>query len=309
MAKKSAEPTVKVANLTIPKDEFKNELSTLIDKANDILNMQVTPIIPQDGGYLFGGHGRHLIRPKYDSQEYEEFKKQKNLWVDFTAELLKQSFNIPNNEYHSGFVNTGQVLFVVGNEDWVKEYKDEVRQKRDYLESLIERLRIIPVALMETKAVGVIKKEAKDSRKVFIVHGHDEAIRLKIEQFMTLLGYQPVVLFKEPNKGDTIIEKLEREANDVAFSIVLYTKCDEGKAMGESHFQPRARQNVVFEHGLMCGILGRNKVVALVEQGVEIPGDLSGILYNEIDKKDSWKLDVAREMKAAGLDIDLNNLI
>ena len=96
---------------------------------------------------------------------------------------------------------------------------------------------------------------------------------------------------------------------DASFAIVLYTKCDEGKAVEEGCLKPRARQNVVFEHGLMCGLLGRKHVVALVEDGVEIPSDLSGVVYIRIDEAKRWQFDVAREMKAAGLDVDLNKLL
>ncbi len=42
----------------------------------------------------------------------------------------------------------------------------------------------------------------------------------------------------------------------------------------------RARQNVVFfEHGYLISKLGRNNVCALVKQSVEIPNDISGIVY------------------------------
>ena len=126
---------------------------------------------------------------------------------------------------------------------------------------------------------------------------------------MKQLGFDPVVLFKAPNMGDTIIEKLFRESREAAFAIVLYTKCDEGKAVEETDLKPRARQNVVFEHGLMCGMLGRKNVVALVEEGVEVPGDLSGVVYITLDSARRWQFDVAREMKASGLVVDLNKLI
>lgn len=48
---------------------------------------------------------------------------------------------------------------------------------------------------------------------------------------------------------------------------------------GEKDLKDRARQNVIFEHGYMVAKLGRDKVIALVDQGVEIPGDLSGVIY------------------------------
>lgn len=147
-----------------------------------------------------------------------------------------------------------------------------------------------------------------DSRNIFIVHGHDKAVRAEVELLIKTLGYNPIVLFKQADGGTTIIEKLERDTKDVSFAIILYTSCDEGKAKEEIDFKPRARQNVVFEHGLMCGILGRKNVIALVEPGVEIPGDLSGIIYKTIDNSGHWQFQVAREMKAAGLQVDMNRL-
>ena len=65
------------------------------------------------------------------------------------------------------------------------------------------------------------------------------------------------------------------------------------------HLNPCARQNVVFEHGYMC---------ALVDSDVEFPGDMSGIVYVSFDDKGAWQIAVAKEMKAAGLDVDLNKL-
>ena len=62
---------------------------------------------------------------------------------------------------------------------------------------------------------------------------------------------------------------------------------------------PRARQNVVFEHGYMVAHLKRENVIALIENDVDIPGDWSGVLYTTFDK--NWKQDIMKEMDAAGL--------
>ncbi len=42
---------------------------------------------------------------------------------------------------------------------------------------------------------------------------------------------------------------------------------------------------------------------------MEIPSDYSGVLYIDIDGAGAWKLLLAKEMKAAGLDIDANKVI
>ena len=56
----------------------------------------------------------------------------------------------------------------------------------------------------------------------------------------------------------------------------------------------------------MCAKFGRDHVCALVEDGVEVPGDLSGVIYISYDKGGSWRYDIAKEMRAIGLDADSN---
>ena len=46
----------------------------------------------------------------------------------------------------------------------------------------------------------------------------------------------------------------------------------------------RARQNVVFEHGYLIAKLGRKNVCALVRDNIEVPNDISGIVYVPLDK-------------------------
>lgn len=72
--------------------------------------------------------------------------------------------------------------------------------------------------------------------------------------------------------------------------------------------QARARQNVVFEHGYLIGKLGRQKVTALIKEKVETPGDILGVVYISMDKARAWKTELAREMKTAGLEVDMNKL-
>ena len=68
----------------------------------------------------------------------------------------------------------------------------------------------------------------------------------------------------------------------------------------------RARQNVVFEHGYLISKLGRNNVCALVKDSVEVPNDISGIVYIPLDNNGGWKIPLAKEMKSSGYEIDFN---
>ena len=63
---------------------------------------------------------------------------------------------------------------------------------------------------------------------------------------------------------------------------------------------------MVFEHGYLSAKLGRNHVCALVEPGIEVPSDLAGVVY--IQLSGPWEYMTAKEMKQAGLDVDLNKL-
>jgi hypothetical protein len=47
----------------------------------------------------------------------------------------------------------------------------------------------------------------------------------------------------------------------------------------------------------------------LHETGVEILSDYSGVLYVTLDAANAWRLQLAREMKAAGLPVDMNNAV
>jgi predicted nucleotide-binding protein len=127
------------------------------------------------------------------------------------------------------------------------------------------------------------------SEKIFIVHGHNEEMKLTAARLIEKLGLKPIILHEQPNKGRTIIEKFERLTQDISFAIVLLSADDE-KADGKY----QARQNVILEWGYFIAKLGRENVVALYDEStesdsLEIPSDISGILYEPYDKPVSVK--------------------
>ena len=147
-------------------------------------------------------------------------------------------------------------------------------------------------------------------RKVFIVHGRDDLMKQATARFVAKLGLEPVILHEQPNKGRTIIEKF-LDHSEVAFALVLLSGDDRGGLAtnnGEG-YQLRARQNVIFELGFFIGRLDRSRVVALHTSDVEIPSDYSGVIFVSFDKGGAWELAVAKEMRAAGLNIDLNKFL
>ena len=146
--------------------------------------------------------------------------------------------------------------------------------------------------------------------KIFVVHGHNELAIHETARFLEKIDLEVIILREQPNSGRTIIEKFV-DFSDVGFSVVLLTGDDRGGAQ-ESPYdkqKKRSRQNVILELGFFLGKLGRKRVCALYEEGIEIPSDYDGVIFVPLDKNGAWHLPLARELKAAGLSIDLNKAL
>lgn len=156
---------------------------------------------------------------------------------------------------------------------------------------------------------GTNKVLHKRNNKVFIVHGHDNAAVSDMARTLEKAGFEAIILHEQADAGLTIIEKIERYS-DVGFAVILYTECDLGRAkeaaIEDEKF--RARQNVVFEHGYLIGKLGRKNVCALIKGKVEIPGDISGVVYVQMDNAGAWRIQLGKNMKEAGMAVDFNKL-
>ena len=178
-----------------------------------------------------------------------------------------------------------------------------------FLDSLIQDVAEDDYAPLETSArhsaLGAAGPGARGT-DVFIVHGHDGEAKTQTARFVEKLGYRAVILHEQASRGKTIIEKIEAHT-DVGFAIVLYTPDDVGNSNERAGtLNARARQNVVFEHGFLMGKLGRARVAALVSGDLELPGDISGVVYIS---NAGWEVQLAKEMKAAGYEIDANRLL
>ncbi|MDH4085351.1 MAG: nucleotide-binding protein [Nitrospira sp.] len=152
----------------------------------------------------------------------------------------------------------------------------------------------------------------KYTRDVFIVHGHDGELKNELARLLERLEFHVIILHEQADKGQTIIQKLQYEGSRVGFAFILHTPDDEGRiANTDSALSPRSRQNVVFEHGMFVGRFTHSRVCAIVKQGVEIPSDLSGIVYKTIPSGggiQSIALEIVRELRAADYVVDANKL-
>lgn len=161
---------------------------------------------------------------------------------------------------------------------------------------------------IETKSKEKEIKKIKNSKKVFLVHGHNNEVKETVARFLEKIDLHPIILHEQANKGQTIIEKFE-EYSDVSYAVVLMSPDDVGNTISnKKNLNFRARQNVIFELGYFFGKLGRKNVCALLNGDIERPSDYDGIIYIGFDNNDGWKMLLAKELKQAGLEFDGNKI-
>ncbi len=139
---------------------------------------------------------------------------------------------------------------------------------------------------------------------IFIIHGHDNEMKREVQLFLNRANLNDVVLHECPDKGRTIIDKLIGEGAAASYVVALLSPDDittDGKF--------RARQNVILEIGYFLGRIGKERVRLLIKGDLEIPSDLQGILYERFDNAGSWRINLLKEMKAVGIEVDIEEVL
>ena len=209
---------------------------------------------------------------------------------------------------HQKFLDTYFAPLVWCGEDEEQDIRDSIKWCADglrsckavfetYLEDIAE----------ESQSATNVKCTSKQGNmaKIFIVHGHDGELKQSVARIIEKQGLKAIILSEQANKGRTIIEKFE-DYSDVSGAICLFTADDYGRAKNDTTDNIRARQNVVLETGYFMGKLGRENVVLLADKGIEMPSDLSGVVYTDTT---SWQFDLLKELSAIGYKVDLNKLL
>jgi Predicted nucleotide-binding protein containing TIR-like domain len=87
-----------------------------------------------------------------------------------------------------------------------EHYAHKLRSKIVALEGYVKELETeIEIQEIGGSAGTDVKREL--SNKVFIVHGHNDALKHTTARLVTSLGLEPVILHEQSNKSQTIIEK------------------------------------------------------------------------------------------------------
>ena len=221
-------------------------------------------------------------------------------WRSKTERFLRKNYGENSYEVEEFKKLYFTLTFAFGStphSDWVNACKKDLEIcKKVFGEYLAE--------IVEDNSLSIPEEQnnPSDFSKIFVVHGHDEALKQSVARLIEKQNIEAIILSEQANKGKTIIEKLE-ENSDVGCAICLFTADDTGKANKETDYQARARQNVVLEAGYFMGKLGRGNVIFIAEPNIEMPSDLQGVVYTSMN---SWQIDLLKELKGMGYCIDFN---
>ncbi|TQV82161.1 TIR domain-containing protein [Denitrobaculum tricleocarpae] len=227
---------------------------------------------------------------------------------------LQEIFGHGTVEYNDYYVSSFEALpLLLGGRDYSvtkirNAYKESIAgalAKLTTLKELFEE-RLLDANHLSSDVSQKAEPTAVGSKRVFVVHGHDDGAKETVARYLSDLKLTPIILHEQPNKGQTIVEKFTSNS-DVEYAIILFTPDDMGYPAGKpDDARPRARQNVLLELGYFTATLGRQRVCILSKGDVEVPSDYAGVLYVKMDDAGAWRFIVASEMKSVGLEIDLN---
>jgi predicted nucleotide-binding protein len=244
--------------------------------------------------------GRSLLA--YRGSEYEAhdafhmWSAQVANWLDDEVPVSGLSAEWSGLESSNIVVGTG---YDPSLEGWAR-FRNAVQHRLMWLSGLLR--------MTNDSSSSAPGKKSSPIPRVFVVHGRNDELREQVARLLGKLGLEPIILHEQPNRGRTILEKFV-DYSDVGFAVVILTGDDSCKLRDDSGpATSRARQNVIFELGFFIGKLGREYVAALYEEGVELPSDYQGILFTPLDDAGAWKYIIARELKDAGLTVDLNRV-
>ena len=151
---------------------------------------------------------------------------------------------------------------------------------------------------------------------VFVVHGHDSESLTQLEQFLTSVGVEAIVLSRKDESPQSLFQKFMTIGNRARFAIVLLCADDYGAArrqydtsgVSDRALQFRARQNVILELGFFYGKLGWESVFVVhknpdrVFPNFERPSDLDGVVFDTLEDF-SWRKKLAEKLSAAGFEL------
>lgn len=211
------------AKLIIGRNKFSSLLVKRIADGKHLLAKDV-PSERQSQDSYYGYPVRNSIQPVEFTDTQNTFISEFHKWTDYNSEMLKQYFDIPNNEYQTKYVKCGQSLVISANEDIIELYKEELRDKINYLDSLNDKVELLPCSLEDP-----IEEPKKEKQPLlFISHSsYDENIASALVTLLRTLGFNKSNLFcssvpgYDIAEGEDIYETLVSKFTDYNIYVIL----------------------------------------------------------------------------------------
>ena len=316
-----------VPNLIIPRAEAESKIYYRVTLGNKLLGLSIHDKNDLEAAKAqrkkWNDYNEKLLRRLFDSEVVLEDYNRSSM---YDTHIKKSSWGQKISSFYKGISNKIEAL-----ESIIKRLKfipEKVRisetQERDdpgisdavfvvhgdndeANESITENLGLIPEKIINSEPQE--KYEPGISDTVFVVHGEDDEAKISVATFIEKLGLKAVVLHEQPNAGQTIIEKFERDAAISGYAVVILSSDYIGASKEDTDgAKLRAIQNVMLELGYFCGALGRRRVSVLAKEGVNVPSDFLGVACTLFDPRGDWQLSLARDMKSAGISFDANRI-
>lgn len=177
MAKRTVQtPTKLPLQLLFSKDEAVAKIQVQIDKGEQLFSSQVN-----------------------SNDDLEKMGAAEERWRKYTIELLNQLFSIdaPAKEFSRfpgvAVMNTHRPTL----REKIEKLRRKISQRLNKLESIKERIDLIPLAPSALNLSEGEKKVSFDMGKVFIVHGHDDAAKTSVARFIEQLDLEPIILHEQ----------------------------------------------------------------------------------------------------------------
>ena len=253
------------------------KLKKIIDDTDELIKKDITNSDPEFDAW-------EMKVKRFISNKYGVNSLEMNKFNDTSFFMGVWSLDTPEEEIHQDSVNS---------------CRDGLKTTKAILEAYLEEL-----SEENELSIQFQPQPSMDASKVFIVHGHDGELKEAVARIIEKQNIKAIILSEQANTGQTIIEKFEK-SSDVSCAICLFTADDLGRAKASAVDKARARQNVVFEAGYFIGKLGRDRIIILSDSGIDIPSDLAGVVYTNTQ---NWQVELLKELKSMGYNIDFNKL-
>jgi len=222
---------------------------------------------------------RSEVPSYFNNNNEQSFNDKLNIINEFDFDIQVRFYNIPIEApiyIIKQFLNKGLLLHreSTAYNPWLVFINNPL-QSGDIYDHLFNNFESVWADSVEFPSNREFNNDSRSINEdnIFITHGHNEKVTLKIKNFLQdILKLKPIIFNENNIHGDTVIEDIERLTNVCGKAIIIQTKDDEMKNGGI-----RARQNVLHEMGYFYGKIGRRNTLLLMEEGIEQASNIVGI--------------------------------